>query len=201
MQIFDSAGDYYRFLELVGRAQRRMEVELFAYCLMPNHFHLVVRPNADGELSKFIHWVCGKHAQGFHDAHDTVGQGCVYQGRFKAIPVSSDGHFLRLCRYVERNPLRARLAGKAEQWEWSSLSQRLGLRRPVRLTSWPVPMPDGWVAVVNEEAPAVETEEIQAAVRRGSPYGGKEWREQMGTRLGMTGKIRPVGRPKKRGRA
>ena len=202
MQLFDSAGDYYRFLELLGRAQRRTPVELHAYCLMPNHFHLVVRPTADGQLSTFMHWLCFTHALGFQAMHSTLGTGCVYQGRFKSIPVSSDAHFLRLCRYVERNPLRARLVPQAEAWPWSSLSQRAGLRRPVRLTAWPVSVPEGWIDLVNQDVEAAETDEIRAAVRRGSPYGGPDWREQMGTRLGLMGTIRPTGRPRKKtGRA
>jgi putative transposase len=199
MQLFHSAGDYYRFLELLGRAQRRTSLDLLAYCLMPNHFHLVARPAVDGALSAFMHWLCTKHAQGFQAIHATTGTGCVYQSRFKAIPVSNDPHFLRLCRYVERNPLRANLVTRAEAWEWSSLSQRQGLRRPVRLSAWPVPAPADWVAFVNQDVATAEVAEIRAAVQRSSPYGDQDWRERMGTRLGLMGTIRPVGRP--RGRA
>jgi putative transposase len=196
MRVFDSPGDYYRFLELLGRAQRRTQLELLAYCLMPNHFHLVARPAVDGQLSNFMHWLCTKHAQGFQAIHGTEGTGCVYQGRFKAIPVSSDLYFLRLCRYVERNALQASLVDRAESWQWSSLAQRQGLRRPVRLSTWPIPIPEGWLDYVNEEVAPTEVQEIRTAVRRGSPYGPEEWREQMGTRLGLMGTIRPIGRPK-----
>jgi putative transposase len=199
MQLFDSPSDYQRFLELIGRAQRRTPVQLMAYCLMPNHFHLVLRPLVDGHLSGFMHWLSTKHTQGWQAAHACIGTGCVYQGRFKSIPVCSDAHFLRLCRYVERNPLRAGLVKTAETWLWSSLAQRQGLRRPVRLAEWPVPRPDGWVETVNLEMMNTETEEIRSAIRRNSPYGDKVWREQTGTRLGLMGTIRPIGRPKKMG--
>ena len=199
MQLFDAPTDYYRFLELLGRAQRRTPLQLMAYCLMPNHFHLVIRPLVDGQLSTFMHWLSTKHTQGWQATHGCIGTGCVYQGRFKSIPVCSDAHFLRLCRYVERNPLRAGLVADAEDWPWSSLSQRQGLRRPVRLGEWPVPQPNAWIGFVNEEVENAETEEIRSAIRRGSPYGSQAWREQMGTRLGLMGTIRPVGRPKKIG--
>jgi len=201
MQLFDSPTDYQRFLELTGRALRRTPIELFAYCLMPNHFHLVARPTVDGELSKFMHWLSTKHCQGWQALHQTIGTGCVYQGRFKSVPVSSDIHFIRLCRYVEGNPLRAQLVSRAESWPWSSLSQRNGLRRPVRLQPWPVEIPEPWTDYVNQICAGAETEEIRGVLRRGSPYGPPEWREQMGTRLGLKGTLRPVGRPKKEGRA
>ena len=201
MQIFESAGDYFRFLELLGRSQRRHPVDLLSYCLMPNHFHLVVRPAVDGQLSKFMHWLLSKHASGFQAVHQSPGTGCVYQGRFKSIPVASDLHFLRVCRYVERNALEAHLVSRAEAWPWSSLAQRLGLRRPVRLHDWPIQAPEGWIEIVNHQNGATETEEIKSCIRRGTPYGSPEWREQMGTRLGLMGTIRPIGRPKKRDRA
>ena len=116
-----------------------MPVRLLAYCLMPNHFHLVVWPPIDGQTVAF-------HVLVDHDAQQALARypraraapGHVYQGRFKAIPVQSDTHFLRLCRYVERNPLRAGLVARAEEWPWSSLRKLRNARRPVRLTPWPV---------------------------------------------------------------
>ena len=199
MRLFESADDYYQFLALLARAQRRTPVETLAYCLMPNHFHLVIRPTDDGQLSRFMHWLSSAHAQRWQAAHDTRGFGHVYQGRFKSIPVQSDSHFLRLCRYVERNPLPAGLVSRAEDWLWSSLSQRAGLRRPVRLDPWPVAIPKNWNALVNEDVDPRETEVIRQAIRRGAPYGAEGWREQMATTLGIVGSIRPVGRPRKSG--
>lgn len=177
MRLFDSDDDCYDFLALLGRAQRRTPVSLLAYCLMPNHFHLVLRPTADEHLSQFMHWLCFKHATRWRAAHEATGEGHVYQGRFKAIPVQTDGHFLLLCRYVERNPLRAHLVTQAQEWPWSSLSQRGGLRRPVRLDPWPVPVPGNWISLVNQGAEPHETQTIRESVRRGAPYGADDWRE------------------------
>lgn len=201
MRLFDSDTEFYRFLELVGRAQRRTPIDLLAYCLMPNHFHLVARPTVDGDLSRFMHWLSTKHCQSWQAIHGTVGTGCVYQGRFKSIPVSNDEHFLQLCRYVERNALRASLTVRAEDWQWSSLSQRQGLRRPVRLHPWPVRPPEKWLDYVNADVATAETGEIREALRRNSPYGSEEWRERIATKLGLRGTLRPVGRPRKTGRA
>ena len=196
MTLFDSPTDYYAFLAILGRAQGRTAVKLFSYCLMPNHFHLVVQPDADDQLSQFMFRLSMNHSLRWHVTHGSRGTGPVYQGRFKALPVAADAHFLRLCRYVERNPVRAKLVGSAEHWQWSSLSQRLGLRRPVRLEPWPVPPPPNWVELVNAER-QTETEEIRRAVRRSAPYGAEDWRERMGTLLNLAGSLKPLGRPKK----
>jgi len=197
MRLFDSADDYYAFLVLLGHAQRRIPVSLLAYCLMPNHFHLVVRPSADEDLPRFMHWLSFRHAHHWQALHETRGQGHVYQGRYKAIPVQTDAHFLVLCRYVERNPVRAQLANLAQDWPWSSLSQREGLRRPLRLDSWPVPIPNGWIELVNQPAGSVETDGIRQSINRGAPFGAADWRERMGTTLGLMGRLRPMGRPRK----
>jgi hypothetical protein len=88
-------------------------MRLLAYCLMPNHFHLLVWPRADGDLSQFLRWLTVTHTQRWHAHHRTAGTGHLYQGRFKSFPVQSDEHFLTVCRYVERNALRANLVGRA----------------------------------------------------------------------------------------
>jgi putative transposase len=197
MTLFESQTDYYAFLTILGRAQRKTSVALYAYCLMSNHFHLVLRPLSDSDLSKFMFSVGLLHSQRWHATHSTRGTGPVYQGRFKALPVAADVHFHRLCRYVERNPLRARLVARAEHWAWSSLSQRAGLRRPLRLDPWPLPIPADWMRSVNDDA-ASETDDIRRAVGRGAPYGSEAWRERMGSQLQLTGKLHPMGRPKKK---
>jgi putative transposase len=93
---------------------------------MPNHWHLVLRPAADGELSHLMRWLTVAHAQRWHAHYHTGGTGHLYQGRFKSFPCESDdAHFLALCRYVERNPLRAGLVERAELWPWGALWRRL----------------------------------------------------------------------------
>jgi putative transposase len=196
MRLFDRPGDYRDFLDLLAAAQSRTPMPCMAYCLMPNHFHLVLRPQQDADLSTFMFWLTLKHSRRWHAAHATSGTGAVYQGRFKAIPVSADAHFLRLCRYVERNPVRSGLVRSAEDWPWSSLAQRLEGRQHVRLVEWPVSRPDAWLELVNGED-TKETEEIRAAVRRSSPYGPELWRQLLARRLGSQRSLRPIGRPRK----
>ncbi len=109
LAIFDCDEDYAAFERVLAQAVTRFDMRLLAYCLMPNHFHLLVWPRDDGDLSTFMRWLTMTHTQRWHAFHRTVGSGHLYQGRFKSFPVESDDHFLTVCRYVERNALRANL--------------------------------------------------------------------------------------------
>jgi putative transposase len=194
--LFDSPSDYYRFLALLGQAQRRTGMRCVCYCLMPNHFHLVLWPERDDQLSQCMFWLLTNHARVVHARRGTRGTGYVYQGRFKAIPVASDQYFLNLCRYVERNPIDAFLVAQAEAWPWSSMAQRAGQKRPLKLTDWPVPRPADWCRLVNAEM-GQEVEDIRRSIGRNRPYGPEEWRERIAAKTGRMGSLRPIGRPRK----
>src|SRR5687768_3602053 len=122
--LFESDADYRAFERLLVTALGRFPVSLFAYCLMPNHWHFVITAPNDRELSRFMHWLTGTHARRWHVHRGTNGQGAVYQGRYKAIPIKADGHLLWVCRYVERNACRAGIVDRAERWPWCSLWRR-----------------------------------------------------------------------------
>ena len=119
MTIFEKAGDYEAFENILEQAVERYGTEILAWCLMPNHWHLVVKPHEDGELSRFVGWLSLTHTQRWHAHYHNPGSGHLYQGRFKSFPVQEEEHFLTVCRYVERNPLRANLVSRAEQWRSS----------------------------------------------------------------------------------
>ena len=123
MTIFEKDEDDEAFERVLAEAVERTKTRLLAYCLMPNHWHLMVWPQADGELSAFVGWLTLTHTQRWHAHRHSAGTGHVYQGRFKSFPVQEDEHFYTVCRYVERNALRANLVSQAEQWRWSSLSR------------------------------------------------------------------------------
>ena len=197
LRLFDRPGDYLAFLEVFREAQERIPIRCLAYCLMPNHFHLVLWPGTDTELSAFMAWLTATHSKRWHAWRRTAGTGHVYQGRYKAFPVSGDFYFLGLCRYVERNALRARLVARAEDWPWTSLAQRGGSRSPVSLADWPVPRPRDWIQLVQLEV-VEETEELRQAVCRSSPYGPEDWRVHIASQLQLGSSLRPVGRPRHR---
>ncbi len=121
LPIFERDDDYAAFERVLEEAVDRTGTRLLSYCLMPNHWHLVVWPHDDGELSRFAGWLTLTHTQRWHAHRHSAGTGHLYQGRFKSFPIQEDDHFLTVCRYVERNAPRAKLVARAEEWRWSSL--------------------------------------------------------------------------------
>jgi putative transposase len=199
-RIFEKAEDYAAFLRVLREAHAWLPVRLLAYCLMPNHWHLVAWPHKDGELSEWMRWLTVTHTQRWHAHYRSAGTGPVYQGRFKSLPVQEDDHLLTLLRYVERNPLRAGLVSRAEAWRWSSLGQVEGEEENPVLASWPVSRPRGWTKHVNETQTEAEMQAIRECVIRGRPLGDESWTQKTARRLGLESTLRPRGRPVKKGK-
>jgi putative transposase len=129
---------------------------------MPNHWHLVVWPPTAGELSQFMHRLTWRHAADIRTRSNTVGDGHVYQGRYRAWIVDSPGRYLRVMQYVEANALRAGLVTRAQDWPWSSLRERAG-KGIAELDVGPVPLPqtDEWLQIVNRGMSAADLEEVR----------------------------------------
>ena len=106
-RVFHDDDDYNAFLHLLREASARVPMRLIGYCLMPNHFHLVLWPYEDGYLSHWMQWLLTSQVHGYRKRNR--GSGHVWQGRFKAFPIEQDDHLLQVLRYVERNALRASL--------------------------------------------------------------------------------------------
>jgi putative transposase len=199
MRIFASAADYEAFLTVLEEARVRTGMRILSYCIMPNHWHLVVWPSRDGELSQFAGWLVQTHTQRYQTCRDLVGTGHLYQGRFKSLPVQQDGHLFQLCRYVEANARRAGLVRRAEEWPWSSAWQRAhdASARPCTLSDWPLPRPPDWLAILNRKSHTEILEAIHDAVRRGRPYGEKEWTHRAAVIHKLESALSPRGRPRK----
>jgi putative transposase len=159
---------------------------------MPNHFHLVLWPEGDADLSRWMHRLMNTHVRRYHQHYH--GSGHVWQGRFKAFPIEQDEHLLTVLRYVERNALRAGLVGRAEDWPWSSLYPRPA-GTAIELHAGPVLRPADWTASVNAAVTAAEEEAVRQCIRRGRPFGGPEWAARTAARLGLNASLRPIGRP------
>lgn len=195
-RVFHKDGDYEAFLDAIARASEEIPLPVLGYCLMPNHFHLVVMPAADGDLSRWMHRVLNTHVRRYHTFHGTSGH--IWQGRFKAFPIEEDEHLLTVLRYVERNPVRADLAPRAEQWAWSSAKcWTANAERPAFVEVGPVKRPRNWLDFVNKALTPAELEAVRRCANRGSPYGSADWTAQAATRLGLQSTLRSRGRPKK----
>lgn len=198
LPLFEKPADYAAFEMILQAAVERTRLRLVAYCLMPNHWHLLLWPRTDGELSEALRWLTVTHTQRWHAHRHTAGTGPVYQGRFKSFPVQTDEHFLTVARYVERNARRAQLVDRAEEWQWSSLWRRTqGEQKAMAwLSEWPVDRPGDWVARVNQPETAAELEALRCSVQRGRPFGSESWMVRVAKRLGLESTLRPRGRPK-----
>jgi len=194
--LFKSEADYAMFVRVLEQAAERVPMRLLTWCIMPNHWHLLLWPRKDIDLSTYVRWLTVTHTQRWHAAHRTAGTGPLYQGRFKSFPVESDKHYWQVCRYVERNPLRAKLVKRAELWEWSSLPRRKLPSGP-ELSDGPVALPRGWLRWVNRAETMSELAALQRSVQRGTPYGSPRWQTQTAKRLQLGSTLRPRGRPRK----
>ena len=195
--LFRKDGDYQAFLELLLAGKDRAAVELLGFCLMPDHWHLVLRPRRGRDLSAYLAWVSNTHVRRYRSQYPRTS-GHLYQGRFKSFPVEADAYLLTLLRYVEANPQRAGLVSAAGDWPWSSLGCDAKLRLRL-LDPWPVARPRGWAAMVNEPLPAAQRQRVQVSLERGRPLGSDAWTLRMARRAGLEFTLNPRGRPRKQG--
>ena len=195
--LFRKAADFVAFRKVLIQAQSRLDVPLLAYCIMPNHWHLVLWPQRDGELSEFMRWLTVTHTQRWHAHYRSQGTGPVYQGRFKAFPIAEDEHLLTVLRYVERNPLRAAMVSSAAHWCWSSLGQTYQHLEGPTLHEGPVAKPSDWLTWVDGAETEAELAALRRSVVRGLPYGAEAWQKETAERLGLHATLRPLGRPRK----
>jgi putative transposase len=166
---------------------------------MPNHWHLLLWPRQDGELSAFLRLVTVTHTKRWHTHFGTTATGPLYQGRFKSFPVQSNRHFIAVARYIERNSLRACLVSSADKWIWSSLAFRANseLLNLIPLCAWPVKRPSNWLDKVNQPQPAEELKCLRRSVSKGCPYGDTKWQEETAKALNIDSNLRSPGRPQK----
>ena len=194
-EVFHKPGDYASFVELIEAACHRRAMRILAYALMPNHFHLVLWPIADGDLSAWMQWLMTSHVRRYHRHYRSSGH--VWQGRFKAFPIQEDDHLRAVLRYVERNPLRAGLVGRAEDWPWSSLHLASSAAAPSWLDPGPAPRGQGWVEEVNAIGDDGELARLRRSVDRGTPFGSEAWATRTAESLGLESTLRARGRPRK----
>jgi len=192
--VFHDSSDYDAFVSIIGEAMTKRPTRLVAWCLMPNHFHLVAQPYTDGDLGAWMHWMLTTHVTRHRRRYDTTGR--IWQGRFKCFPIQVDAHLLTVLRYVERNPLRASLVAAVQDWPWCSLRARWTGASPLPLSEPPVPLPERWIAWVQTPLTEAELAAVRGCARREQPYGDDAWRRITSDRLSLEGRAVAPGRPR-----
>ncbi len=199
VQIFDTDQDYIAFEKVLAEAMKRESMRILAYIIMPNHWHLVLYPRQDGDLSRFMRWLTMTHTQRWHATRKTTGSGHLYQGRYKSFICQTDEYFLQLVRYVERNALRANLVKRAEEWRWSSIWRREKGTHEQKtiLSTWPIEVPENYLSLVNSAQSEAEEEALCRAIVRGNPYGDESWQKEIVKKFKLESTTRSRGRPRK----
>jgi putative transposase len=199
LQIFNTAAGYRLFEKLLLDTKELTDMRILAYCVMPNHWHLVLYPKEDGDLQYFMHRLTNAHTRQVHVQTKTIGAGHLYQGRYKSFLVEDDSHLLSLIKYVERNPVRAKLVEQAEQWQWGSVWRRnsdLSAQKKL-LTAPPIEFPVPYLDWINVPDKEDDLASIRHSLNKGVPFGRDRWVDQMVTKYQLETTLRGQGRPKK----
>jgi putative transposase len=202
--VFFTPEDYHTFLAALAKTKRRYPFRLYGYCLMTNHFRLLLAPEAGVTVSRVLQSLTVTHTWHYHRRRGTVGH--VWQGRFKSPVVQDDDHALVVLRYIEANPLRAGMVADLADHPWSSYGAHgLGRADPLlsALPAWEAlgREPEGrrayWRGWVRTPLAEHELAEVRRSVVSGRPFGAAAWAEAKTALLAFPPAPRPRGRPRK----
>ena len=198
LALFKKAADFQTFEQTMQEAFEHHPIRILSYCLMKNHFHLILWPRQGDELTNFMRWLTNTHTMRWHVAHKSVGTGHLYQGRFDSFPIQRNEHLLTACRYVERNPVWPGVVERAEDWQWGSLWRRKSgsPEQKAILSEWPVLRPTDWLKRVNKPETPKEFDAFKRSLVKRCPFGEALWRDRLAVKLGLEHTLRAAGRPK-----
>jgi putative transposase len=199
MKLFHSRKDLEAFQRCLLDTLQTTPMRVLGYCEMNNHWHLLLWPRRDGELARFMMRLTITHVRRWLEYRQEVGSGHVYQGRYKSFAIEDDGHLMTVCRYIERNPLRAGLVKKScLEWPWSSAGQeRLPQELRVSLAELPTPRRKDRIQWLDRPQTSAEQEAIASCIKWSRPFGGQKWLSGLQKRLGWREPLKR-GRPKKK---
>jgi putative transposase len=202
--IFAERQDYQRYLDTLREFKKEYGVAVYAFCLMTNHVHLLLAPREPTGLAKLMKRLAGRQTR--HHNRLERRSGTLWEGRYKSSLVQRDDYLLACCRYIELNPVRARMVAEPEAYAWSSCRYRLG-----RDTSDWLDLDPCYLALGASESerrrcyreflqaaiPSGEWELIRKAVQRGQLTGTDRFTQQLAGILGRRVERRGQGRPMK----
>jgi putative transposase len=162
--IFRTRLDYLVFIGLLKEAKIRYPLTVFGYCLMPNHFHLIIYARDAGHVRAFIHWILTCFAHYYHAKYNTSGH--LWQGRFKNLLIEREEYLIIALRYIENNPVRAGMVRSSRDWEWSSIQQHSQRSYDALVDPPPFTVPGDWLNLVNMPLTPKEFETIKKRNKR-----------------------------------
>ena len=193
--VFHDNYDYDKFLDLLSIAKETYNINIYAYCLMPNHFHLVVFTPLAESLSKAMHWISSSYVRYYNKRYQISGH--LWQGRYKSFIVQEDNYLLKLLKYVEANPLRAKIVKDAIKYKYSSAYNRINNIKDI-IDTLPIDLPNDWYIYINEKENKVDIDSIRNCINRQAPLGDLPWQEKVAKAHGLESTLKPRGRPWKK---
>ncbi len=197
--IFREHKDYRLFENILQELVDITGMRILAYCIMPNHFHLVLYPENNGELSDFMKRLTGTHTQRYRLATQTIGEGPLYQGRYKSFIIQNDMHLFTVLRYVERNPITAGLVDNPLSWKYGSVYRRYNgtVKEKQLLSQWVCEEPDDYLNLLSQALTLKEIEKIESSEVKGIPFGNDVYVISTAEKYGVGSILRGKGRPRK----
>jgi len=198
LRIFNTPDDYRLFIDLLREAKEMTDMRILAFTIMPNHWHLQLYPRRDKDLAQCMHWLTNAHTRRVHSLTKTIGTGSLYQGRYKSFLIENDSHLLTVLKYIERNPVRAKLSKKVEDWKWGSawIRKNGSAEQQRLLAESPTPLPRNYRTWINTSDTDENLTHLRTSVNKGTPYGGALWVAQMVDTYKLERTMRRPGRPK-----
>jgi len=196
--VFGEEEDYRRYCDWLARNARKFGLAVWAWCLMPNHVHVIAVPNAEDALSRTFNTAHMQYAQYFNRKRNASGH--LWQGRYFSC-VLDEAHAYAAVRYVEMNPVRGGLVATAQDYPWSSAKSHVaGTADPVLSGScFLTETIRDWGEYLAETPLPAAQDDIIRATAKGRPCGGEEFIKQMETLLNRSFIPLPSGRPRKKG--
>ncbi|MEK7113541.1 MAG: transposase [Patescibacteria group bacterium] len=200
LKIFNKDEDFQLFEQLLYDTKELFDMRILAYCLMPNHFHLVLYPKNDGDMGKFMHRLSNSHTRKVHAITNTNGSGHLYQGRYKSFLVDKENYIIAVIKYVERNSVRAKLTRLCQNWQWGSAWRRTKgtIEQKKLLDQKSFKLPDNYLSWINTEDNSETTNIIRRSVKKGIPYGRDKWIDNMVSKYHLESTLKSQGRPRKK---
>ncbi len=177
-QIFNTPADYQLFIEILTDTVELLNMRLLSFCLMPNHWHLILEPRADGDLSRFVARLTNTHVKQYQVKNSLIGMGHLYQGRYKSFMIEDGQYFYTVLRYVERNAVKAKLCERAEDWPWGSAFLRArGDNRS--LSPLPIDLSANYFMELNTPLCVSDEETLELSENHSTPFASIGWQEKM----------------------
>ncbi len=203
-EIFYHDIDYSFLIKTIQEAKKEFNCLIYGYCFMSNHIHIIVQPSDMVSLSRMLKLVAGRYARYINKTYKRTG--ILWEGRFKSSPIEQEKYLLGCIRYIEMNPVKAKVAKDPKEYRWSSYAKRaLGEDDPIldldpyylELGKTPEERAEAYREWFKESIPEDELNHIRKGIRSSIPIGSKDFINQLSQILGRNIVFRPRGRQRR----